>query len=150
MVKNASLLFDTAVYIGFQNQVKIIEPGWLSMVVIQELMAGSSGRSDLKYWENMSRYYTRKNRLLTPNDEAWRTAGRILNHLLSDLSRNDAGRRRPKLSNDKKQSIIRDVLIAVSAKQHGVTVISDNEDFPLLLDYYDFRWQSAHSFFAGT
>ena len=147
-MKNASLLFDTAVYIGFPKQVQIIEPGWLSIVVIQELMAGSSGRSDLKYWENMSQHYARKNRLLTPNDEAWRTAGRVLNHMLNDASRSHASRHRPKLGNDKKQSIIRDVLIAVSAKQHGVTVISDNEDFPLLQDYYDFRWQSAQSFFA--
>ena len=147
-MKNASLLFDTAVYIGFPVQVEIIDPGWLSIVVIQELMAGASGRSDLKYWENLSQHYVRKNRLLTPNEEAWRTAGRILNHMLSDASRSDKGRRRPKLSNDKKQSIIRDVLIAVSAKLQGVTVISDNEDFPLLQDYYDFRWQAAQRFFA--
>ena len=147
-MKNASVLYDTAVYIGFPREVFKNDPGWLSMVVIQELMAGSSGRSDLKSWESLSQDYARDNRLLTPNAEAWRTAGRILNHMLSDASRSDAGRRRPKLSNDKKQSIIRDVLIAVSAKQHGVTVISDNEDFPLLLRYYDFRWQSAQSFFA--
>ena len=145
-MKSASLLFDTAVYIGFPEQTRIIQAGWLSAVVVQELMAGCSGRSELKSYENLSYQYARNNRLLTPNDEAWRTAGRILNHLLSDASRSDRDRRRPKLSNDKKQSIIRDVLIAVSAKQHGVTVISDNEDFPLLLGYYDFRWQSAQSF----
>ena len=147
-MKNASLLFDTSVYIGFPKHVEGIDPGWLSSVVVQELMAGATGRSVLKKYENLSHLYARKNRLLTPNDEAWRTAGRILNHMLNDASRSDAGRRRPKLSNDKKQSIIRDVLIAVSAKQHGVTVISDNEDFPLLQGYYDFRWQSAQSFFA--
>ncbi len=147
-MRNASLLFDTAVYIGFRKEVTEIGPGWLSAVVVQELMTGASGRSDLKHWENLSHLYSRKDRLLTPNAEAWRTAGRILNHMLSDASRSNAGRRRPKLSNDKKQSIIRDVLIAVSAKQHGLTVISDNEDFPLLQAYYDVRWQSATSFFA--
>jgi predicted nucleic acid-binding protein len=75
-------------------------------------------------------------------------AGRILNNILSDASRNQPGRRRPKLSNEKKQSIIRDVLIAVSAKQSGATVISDNEDFPLITNYYEFRWVEASAFFA--
>ena len=74
-------------------------------------------------------------------------AGRILNNILSDASRNQPGRRRPKLNNEKKQSIIRDVLIAVSAKQSGATVISDNEDFPLIMGYYDFRWVAANTLF---
>lgn len=147
-MKSAALLFDTAVYIGFPKQVGEYPPGWFSSVVFQELLVGASGRAELKKWEAISQRYARENRLLTPDAEAWRMAGRILNHILSDASRGVTGRRRPKLGNDKKQSIIRDVLIAVSAKQNGVTVISDNEDFPLLLDYYDFRWQSAQSFFA--
>jgi predicted nucleic acid-binding protein len=46
------------------------------------------------------------------------------------------------------QSIIRDVLIAVSAKHHKVTVISDNEDFPLIAEYYKFRWKTGRVFFA--
>lgn len=147
-MKRASVLFDTAVYVSLPEKVREIRPGWFSAVVLQELLAGSAGRSNLKRWESLSQDYASENRLLTPNAEAWRMAGRILNHILSDASRGVVGRRRPKLSNDKKQSIIRDVLIAVSAKQQSVTVISDNEDFPLLLNYYDFRWQSAQSFFV--
>lgn len=75
-------------------------------------------------------------------------AGRILNNILSDASRKQPGRRRPRLSNEKKQSVIRDVLIAVCAKQSGVTVVSDNEDFPLIANYYQFRWVAASAFFA--
>ncbi|MEP7336343.1 MAG: hypothetical protein ABI977_01135 [Acidobacteriota bacterium] len=86
--------------------------------------------------------------MLTPNAEAWRMAGRIINNILSDASRSQPVRRRPKLSNEKKQSIIRDVLIAVSAKHAGATVISDNEDFPLIADYYEFRWVAGSAFFA--
>ena len=143
-MKFASVVFDTSVWISYPN---IIEPGWFSSVVLQELLVGASGKSDLQKWEAIAGRYERKQRLLTPDKEAWRMAGRILNNILSDESRNQPGRRRPKLSNEKKQSIIRDVLIAVSAKQSGVTVISDNEDFPLISNYYDFRWLAATAFF---
>lgn len=144
-MKYASLVFDPSVWIGYPN---IILPGWFSSVVLQELLAGASGRTDLQKWEAIAKQYAREKRLLTPNNEAWRMAGRILNNILSDASRNQPGRRRPKLNNEKKQSIIRDVLIAVSAKQSGVTVISDNEDFPLIMNYYDFRWVAANTLFA--
>jgi predicted nucleic acid-binding protein len=144
-LKYASLLFDTSVWIGYPN---IVHPGWFSSVVFQELLAGASGRTDLQKWEAVAKQYEREKRLLTPNAEAWKIAGRILNNILSDASRNQPGRRRPKLNNEKKQSIIRDVLIAVSAKQSGVIVISDNEDFPLIMNYYDFRWVAANTLFA--
>jgi predicted nucleic acid-binding protein len=68
--------------------------------------------------------------LLVPDLTAWETAGVVMHRLLT-LEKGKTGRR-PAWSNDKKQSLIRDVLIAVSAKQQGVTVISDNKDFPLL------------------
>lgn len=144
-MKYASLVFDTSVWISYPN---IPFPGWFSSVTLQELLAGASGKADLQKWEAIAKQYAREKRLLTPDAEAWRMAGRILNNILSDASRKQAGRRRPKLGNDKKQSIIRDVLIAVSAKQSGVTVISDNEDFPLISDYYDFRWVTARAYFA--
>ncbi|MDX2042775.1 MAG: type II toxin-antitoxin system VapC family toxin [Acidobacteriota bacterium] len=144
-MKNSSVVFDTSVLISYPN---IFEPGWFSSVVLQELLVGASGKSDLQKWEAIAKKYERENRLLTPNAEAWRMAGRILNNILNDASRAQPGRRRPKLSNEKKQSIIRDVLIAVSAKQSGAVVISDNEDFPLISNYYEFRWVEASAFFA--
>lgn len=56
--------------------------------------------------------------------------------------------KRPARGNDKKQSLIRDVLIAVTAHQHSVTVISDNKDFPLIQQVYGFDWRKAADFFA--
>lgn len=147
-MKTASVMFDTSVYISYPKEAGNNRPGWFSSVVQQELLAGSSGRNDLKKWEAFGQWYAREQRLLTPNAEAWRMAGRILNNILSDASRNQPGRRRPKLSNEKKQSVICDVLIAVCAKQSGVTVVSDNEDFPLIANYYQFRWVAASAFFA--
>jgi predicted nucleic acid-binding protein len=144
-LKYSSALYDTSVWVGYPEAVR---PGWFSSVVLQELLAGASGRADLQKWEAIAKQYQREKRLLTPDTEAWRMAGRILNNILNDASRNQPGRRRPRLSNEKKQSIIRDVLIAVSAKQSNVTVISDNEDFPLITNYYEFRWAAAGDFFA--
>lgn len=144
-MKSSSVLFDTSVWIGYPEAAR---PGWFSSVIFQELLVGASGKADLQKWEAIAKQYAREKRLLTPDAEAWRMAGRILNNILSDASRKPAGRRRPKPGDEKKQSIIRDVLIAVFAKQFSVTVISGNEDFPLISDYEDFRWVTARANFA--
>lgn len=143
-MKYSDALYDTSVFIGYD----LPRPaGWLSSVVLQELVAGANGRTDIQRLALLRRDYEARGRLLLPDNEAWWTAGRILNHILGDLSRKAQGRR-PRLADNKKQSIIRDVLIAVSAKQHAVTVVSDNEDFPLLQGYYKFRWQPGKEFFG--
>src|SRR5262245_53239047 len=103
-------------------------------------MAGASGGQELKFMENKCREIEKEGRLLIPDREAWLMAGRILHRYLSDLSRQSPARLRPALSHVEKQNIIRDVLIAVSAKKASVTVISDNKDFPLIQRYYDFKW----------
>lgn len=142
------MLFDTSVYVSYDLPDPFEMPGWLSTVVLQELVVGASGRSDLQKHRAMLVDYRRRGRLIVPDENVWFQAGQILNHILSDESRQHPDRHRPKFSNDKKQSIIRDVLIAVSAKQHKVTVISDNEDFPLIAEYYKFRWKTGRAFFA--
>jgi hypothetical protein len=93
--------------------------------------------------------YQVRGRLIVPDGEAWYLAGRTLNIYLSDLSRADRQhRRRPSLDHGKKQNLIRDVLIAVSAKRSGVTVISDNDDFPAIQRHYTFSLLRAKEFFA--
>lgn len=146
-MKFSTCLFDTQVYIAYN--VELFKAGWLSSVVLQELTVGASGKSDLLTYRTMLRNYQSRGRLIVPDGEAWYLAGRTLNVYLSDLSRADQQqRRRPSLSHDKKQNLIRDVLIAVSAKQHGVTVISDNEDFPAIQRHYKFNFLRAKEFFA--
>lgn len=147
-MKFATVLFDTSVYPGYKHKFKGKLPGYLSAVVLQELTAAANGKADLQYQRRTMEYYRTQGRLLVPDEAAWYTAGQILNHILSDQSRNRPDRHRPKFSNDKKQSIICDVLIVVSAKQHNVIVISDNEDFPLIAEYYKFRWKAGREFFA--
>lgn len=147
-MKLATCLFDTHVYITYQEAVAAMRPGWLSAVVLQELTAGSSGRSELQARLTTLRAYETRQRLIVPNAEAWYLAGRILSVYLSDLSRADRERRRPSLDHRRKQNIIRDVLIAVSAKHQGVTVVSDNEDFPAIQRYHKFSLTLAADFFA--
>lgn len=146
----SKVLFDTQVYITYRSIIRSrdLEPGWHSVVVWQERMVGLSGSKELRRMENDCKLLERQGRLLIPDREAWMTAGRILNHYLSDLSRQHATRARPALSHAEKQNLIRDILIAVSAKQAGVTVISDNKDFPTLQRYYDFKWSSGRDYFA--
>lgn len=147
-MKLSTCLFDTQVYIAYRKAREGPRPGWLSAVVVQELTAGSGGRSELKTHLETSRAYQKQGRLIVPDADAWYQAGRILNLYLSDLSRADKSRHRPSLDHQRKQNIIRDVLIAVSAKQQGVTVISDNEDFPTIRRYYNFKHIPGKQFFA--
>lgn len=146
-MKPAGLLYDTSVYISYRRQIdKFPDPGWFSAVVMQELMAGAADRQDLRQWRKLAADYKREDKLLVPNLAAWETAGLVMHRLLT-LEHSFTGKG-PAWSNDKKQSLIRDVLIAVSANQHSLAVISDNKDFPLIRQVYDFDWLKAASFFA--
>ncbi|HMY76393.1 MAG TPA: hypothetical protein PLQ88_31535, partial [Blastocatellia bacterium] len=82
-MKTASVLFDTSVYVGYPDRIELDRPGWFSSVVFQELLVGASGKADLQKWEAIAKHYDRQKRLLTPSAEAWRMAGRILNHIVS-------------------------------------------------------------------
>jgi predicted nucleic acid-binding protein len=148
-VKAATVLFDTQVLITYKSIIasRAIEPDRHSVVVWQELMAGADGGKELKRLESECRQSEKEGRLLIPDREAWMMAGRILYRYLSDLSRQSPSRLRPALDQAEKQSIIRDVLIAVSAKKAGVTVVSDNKDFPTIQRYYDFKWISGREYF---
>jgi predicted nucleic acid-binding protein len=150
-VKSATVLFDTQVYITYSSIIssRDIDPGWYSIVVWQERMVGASGSKHLKRLESQCRQAEKEGRLLIPDREAWLMAGRVLYRYLSDLSRQSPSRSRPALGHAEKQNIIRDVLIAVSAKKAGVTVVSDNKDFPTIERYYDFKWISGQEYFGA-
>ena len=150
-MKAATVLFDTQVFITYKSIIasRDIEPDRHSVVVWQELMAGADGGKELKWMETKCKQVEQDGRLLTPDREAWMMAGRILYRYLSDLSRQSPARLRPALGHAEKQNIIRDVLIAVSAKKAGVTVVSDNKDFPTIQRYYDFKWISGREYFGA-
>ncbi len=147
-MKLSKVVFDTSVYISYRHLLpQHPMPDYISLVVFQERIAGVNTGKDIKTLVDQIEQHRKTNRLLVPGIDEWVQAGKILFNHLRDQSLSDPQRRRPHLTHDKKQSIIRDVLIAVSAKQQGVTVISDNEDFPLIQRYYKFQWVSAKAFF---
>ena len=149
-MKYALVLYDTSVYITYRKQlVDLPLAGWHSSVVLAELMMGANDRTEMKKLRVTAAGYEKLGRLLNPTPQDWLLAGQILQHRLSDLSRAHPTRQRPKLSHAEKQSLIRDALIAVTAKQHGVTVISDNKDFPMMQRYYQFKFRSAADFFTA-
>ena len=62
--------------------------------------------------------HEKKGTLLVPSGEDWWLAGKVLNSLLRGL-KSKAGGKTPRLPADEKQRIIRDVLIARTAKRAG-------------------------------
>jgi predicted nucleic acid-binding protein len=71
-----------------------------------------------------------------------------LNTILRNEKRLSRDKKTPRFSEGHKQSLIRDVLIARTAKQQRLTVVSDNKDFSLIQRYYAFDWISGKEFFT--
>ncbi|MGH9800995.1 MAG: type II toxin-antitoxin system VapC family toxin, partial [Blastocatellia bacterium] len=107
-MKPGNFLLDTSVFINYPLLAWQRRPGWFSMVVLQELLAGADNKQSIGNFQAIRIGYEQQGRLLVPDADAWWQAGKILNHFLSDLSRNRKGRSRPQLDHAHKQSIIRD------------------------------------------
>ena len=146
-----ALVFDTSVFIAFKPKINIPSPSYLiSAIVIQELMAGARDSSELKYWEAIARVFWKQDRLLVPTFEDWLLAGRVLNSLLRGL-KSERGGRTPKLHPDEKQRIIRDVLIARTARHANALLITDNiGDFKRIKKFCNVRAQSGAEFFGSS
>jgi predicted nucleic acid-binding protein len=143
LVKQSDVVFDTSVVIAF-NLPRLGE--WASVVVIEELAAGAKDKADIKSLNVTMKDRLKAGKLLVPDHEDWFQAGRILNAILRDEKRRDRKKQTPHFSEGQKQSLIRDVLIAPTAKQKKLTVVSDNKDFPLIQRYYEFDWISGNEF----
>ncbi|HYL99786.1 MAG TPA: type II toxin-antitoxin system VapC family toxin [Blastocatellia bacterium] len=141
-----STILDTSVIIAFKPNPLPGSP--FCVVVIQELMAGASDGSELRYWEATAKKLEKEKRLLVPTTEDWLLAGRVLNLLLRGLrSRRDG--RTPKMHPDEKQRIIRDVLIARCVRRvNGLLVTNNLKDFERITKFCDVRLQSGSEFFS--
>ncbi|MGH9833563.1 MAG: type II toxin-antitoxin system VapC family toxin [Blastocatellia bacterium] len=119
----------------------------MSAVVMQELVAGAVDKQEIQGLRTVMSARLKSGRLLVPDHEDWFQAGRVLNTILRNEKRLSTDKKTPRFSEGKKQSLIRDVLIARTAKRQKLTVISDNKDFPLIQRYYEFDWVSGKEFF---
>ncbi|HEV7797982.1 MAG TPA: type II toxin-antitoxin system VapC family toxin [Pyrinomonadaceae bacterium] len=120
---------------------------YLSIVVLQELLAGAKDSGQTKELEAAYRYYKKANRVLVPDIEDWRQVGLILNALQRGRKSKKSGLI-PKISIAEKYRISNDVLIARTARRAGVAIVTDNvKDFERIKNFCNVRVIKGSDFF---
>lgn len=119
-----------------------------SAVVLQEMTAGSGDKSELKLWKASLRKHIAAGTLLIPTAEDWFLAGKVLYALLQGLKAH-AGGQTPRLPAEEKQRLIRDVLIARTAKRAGALLVTNNlKDFARIKRFCAVRIISGAIYFG--
>lgn len=103
----------------------------LSVIVAQELRAGVRRAYDEKALErHVLNVFARANRVVTPSADAWHQSG----NLLSEMARKE-GLEIARVS----KSFANDILLALSCREAGCTLITDNErDFKRIRRFVQF------------
>ncbi|WP_437681802.1 type II toxin-antitoxin system VapC family toxin [Sorangium sp. So ce131] len=128
------VLLDTNIYIGWLNGGMhadlMVGPGlvrYLSGIVLMELRAGATTLPARRAVEHLGRAYRSVGRVMVPDAELFDQAGRALRRL------REAGRE------VRRSSLVNDVLIALSARSIGATVITADEDYGAIRSIVDFK-----------
>ena len=116
--------YDTNVFIDY-NPGYFPAGFYMSVVVIQELAAGARDNSKLKALDAAWRRYEKEDRLLVPNGEDWWLAGKVLSALYRGL-KSTAGGAPVTISKSEQQRILRDVLIARTARRANALLVTRN------------------------
>ena len=109
-----------------------ISPGQvvMSSVVLMELRAGSHSKEALRAYHDLSRFFKKLGRVITPTAKDFEVAGEVLAKLLSEKG----------YELRKVASIANDCLIAASAKGSGAVVYTQNRsDFQAIRDVLNFK-----------
>jgi predicted nucleic acid-binding protein len=142
----AKVTFDTNIFIS-RKYAQLPENFYISVVVLQELVAGARDDAELKALTVARRDYEKSDKLLIPTAEDWWLVGKVIYALQKGL-KSQRGGLTPKMAADQKYRITHDVLIARTAKRVGVTVITDNiKDFDAIQRFCDVRLMSGDSYF---
>lgn len=97
-----------------------------SSVVLAELWRGATTRAEEAFLRTVERNYP----ILTPTEKDWLESGRILARIHADCG----------FDAQKLRSLHFDVLIALTARTHGATLITANRaDFERIREYRDFK-----------
>ena len=119
----------------------------MSAVVIQELAAGAADNSVLKGLDAVRIAYERNGKLVVPTSEDWWLAGKVLNSLYRGL-KSKSRRRVPRIAKLEQQRIIRDVLIARSAKRANALLVTNNvSDFAKISRFCRVNFSSGLDYF---
>jgi predicted nucleic acid-binding protein len=130
---NRVIVFDTSIFIDhlrtnkhaddIQNLSGLIRN---SSVVLSELARGATNESELDFVSILAKNHP----ILTPTERNWLESGLLLYRMDEDKG----------FSPGKLRDLHFDVLIALTARNHGATVItSDKADFELIRHYKEFR-----------
>ena len=128
------VLLDTNVYIGWLNgglhADLLLGPGlarYLSAVVAMELGVGARLLPARRALDQLVRAYQAGGRVVVPDAQVFDRAGRVLQRMRDD------GRE------TRRASLVNDVLIALSARSIGATVVSADADFEVIETVVDFK-----------
>lgn len=135
------VVFDTDVVIRHRFSAV---PGFLSAVVLQELAAGAGDGAELRRLGAMRIAAEADGVLLTPDGEDWFQAGKVLNALLRGV-RSVRGPRSHAIDKGEQRRLVRDVLIARSARRVGATVVTYNgRDFAKIRRFCNVQVAEPH------
>lgn len=127
------IIFDTSVFIDhlrtnkFQNRFQNLQ-GLIrnSSVVLSELLRGATKEEEIFFVMTLARNHP----VFTPTEKNWLESGRILLRIYKNKG----------FSPEKLRDLHFDVLIALTARNYGSTVITSNkDDFELIKAYRDFN-----------
>jgi predicted nucleic acid-binding protein len=130
------ILIDTNVYIDWMNQGKheafVVGPGLvrhLSSVVLMELEAGATTRAARSAAAELARAFDKVGRIAPPSREVWARTGAVLRGLQA------------KGREIRRASLVHDVLIALTARDIGATLITrDVSDHAAIRKLVDFSY----------
>jgi len=97
----AKVTFDTNIFIS-RPDLQLPNNFYLSVVVLQELVAGADDESALKDLDAARLEHEKAGRLLVPNAEDWWLVGKIINALQRGLKSNNRGLT-PKMAADEEE-----------------------------------------------
>lgn len=130
------LVFDTNVVI--RHALPDV-PGTVSAVVLQELTAGAQDTAEVRRFGTMYAEAAAGGVLLTPDGEDWYHAGKVLSFLRRGVVSRRAGRMHA-IDTGEQQRLLRDVLIARSAKRVNAAVVTYNRgDFEKIRRFCNVR-----------
>jgi len=129
---NRLIIFDTSVFIDHLRAAKHTSRistvrGLIrsSAVVLAELLRGATKANELVFIKNLSKNHP----IITPTEKNWIESGEVLGKVYRDKG----------FSPEKLRDLHFDVLIALSARHVGATVITSNRgDFELIKKYREF------------
>jgi predicted nucleic acid-binding protein len=143
------ILFDTSVYISTfrHGDISILSsrraasggevearPLWLSVVVLEELLAGTSDRKMKQLLVQLESDFERAGRLLVPLQSDWTVSGQVLALIGEKYGYENVGRAR----------MTYDALIATSESRNGIVVRTINDvDYRMIAEFRPFEWERA-------